>query len=280
MPVTTFNPVQDVYIAAAYPTTNFFEPPDGEHLFVGTFTSAADIYRSLLQFFPNLPQNINIERAILRLALFRIDNIAGTVSVYGLVGDFNQTEVTYSTAPATGFLFGGPVTPITGSLPLPVDIDITSLVRGWVNGSIPNNGIELRGIENANDNILRFASTRFPDSRAWPQLIVTWSQGTISPQVEDFVLGPGFTTPILMKGREQITFIINNTSGAPISGNVQLSQDGGASYDDDPATAFVSLAAGAELVITVNFVADLARIHVTAATGTNYWNVSAQSRDE
>lgn len=50
MPVTTFTPIQNVYISSAYPDQNFANRTQGDVLFVGTFTSPNDIYRSLLLF--------------------------------------------------------------------------------------------------------------------------------------------------------------------------------------------------------------------------------------
>jgi len=40
MPVTTFTPIQNVYISSAYPDQNFANRTQGDVLFVGTFTSS------------------------------------------------------------------------------------------------------------------------------------------------------------------------------------------------------------------------------------------------
>ena len=87
MPETTFSPVQDVYIASAYPDRNFFNRTQGDVLFVGSFTNENDIYRSLLQFdlftpYHGIPPNSSIENATLQLAMYRNDNpgVAGSGS--------------------------------------------------------------------------------------------------------------------------------------------------------------------------------------------------------
>ncbi|MEN6391219.1 MAG: hypothetical protein ABFD04_12445 [Syntrophomonas sp.] len=40
MPVTTFDPVQDVYISSAYADQNFYNRTQGNVLFAGSFTGA------------------------------------------------------------------------------------------------------------------------------------------------------------------------------------------------------------------------------------------------
>jgi hypothetical protein len=49
--------------------------------------------------------------------------------------------------------------------------DVTNLVRGWVNGTLPNNGIMLRSPETSGPN-LRFFSTR--EGGNSPQLVITY----------------------------------------------------------------------------------------------------------
>lgn len=166
---------------------------------------------------------------------------------------------------------------------MPIDgaviLDVTGLVRGWLNGIVPNNGIELRGIENADDNILGFRSTRFPDSTFWPQLTVGWTTGTLSFLTQDTLSGaPNASVVIHMAGIEQVTFTINNTTNAELKGAIQVSLDNGATFFDDPATAF-TIAAGGETVISYTVAADLVRIHITSAGAGNY-TIQAKTRDE
>jgi len=185
MPLAFLTPKKDVYIASAFPDINFnnHKKNEGDFLFVGTFTGADDIFRSLLQFDlfdpgAGIPSNRTIQEAVLFLHLSRNDN-AGVAQVYcfRLFDSFNANEVTFNTVPMSHFpisdFAGGAVTP--AATPISVALNITSLVQSWYLGLIPNNGIELRGIENGNNNILGFRSTRFTNRSFWPSLVVNWA---------------------------------------------------------------------------------------------------------
>lgn len=182
MQLTVFNPIQDVYISSAYPDQNFANHTQGDVLFIGSFSSATAVYRSLLQFDVvdanrGIPPNSTIINATLNLFYYRNDNV-GTAEIngYRLLNYFNQNTVSYNTAPLSSFpvaIFSEVLTLVSDL----VDIDITVLVQGWYSGSIPNTGIELRGLENANNNLVGFRSTRYENPISWSFLEVTWNKG-------------------------------------------------------------------------------------------------------
>ncbi|MGI6128342.1 MAG: DNRLRE domain-containing protein [Planifilum sp.] len=285
MPISVFNPIQNVYIASAYPDTNFANRTKGDVLFVGTFTGAADIYRSLLQFnlsepTHGIPPNSTIRAATLVLNMYRNDRLfAAQVSVYRLLDFFNQKTVTFNSAPGSSFpaRIAGPDTPVVS--PSSVRLGVTELVRGWYSGTIPNTGVELRGIEDANDNIIGFRSTRFPDSTVWPSLEVVWAKGTVSITTTDSLIGaPNQSRVVDMRGQEQATFLINNTTNGNLQGFVQVSQDNGATMINDPSTLF-NLLPGQQTVINYTTAADLVRVRFTAA-GAGAYTVQSKTRDE
>lgn len=245
MPVNYFVPIQDVYISSAYGNTNFYAPPQGEVLFVGSYTEANDIYRTLLQFdlfgVNGLPPNITIISAFLQLYLYRNDNLnIATLDGYEVLNSFNEQIVTFNNAPPSFFsvsvFTNGEYTPT--SVPFPINIEMTSQVQNWYTRSSPNNGIELRGIENSANNILGFKSTRFPNSRFWPKLLVVWSKGTVSEEFSVLDSVPGFSDPIFMEGMDQVTFQIANSTNAPMQGVIQVSLYSGASFSTVPNTGF------------------------------------------
>ena len=210
-------------------------------MFVGTFTSPNDIYRSLLLFDVSpsnraIPPNSTIESASLILSMYRNDN-PGTalVEVLRLVDFFDQNTVTFNNRPPTS-LFQGAVIP--QAAPALVSINLSLLVEGWYSGSIPNNGIEIRGLENEDNNIVGFRSTRFPNSGFWPALQVTWSKGTVSGTVFEQLSGaPAMSSLIDMSGKEQATFIILNSTNGTLQGSVLL-QNSGTNPVSDHNTAF------------------------------------------
>lgn len=91
-----------------------------------------------------LPANPNIAKATLRLYVDAVVG-GGSFDVYQLNSSWNENTLTYNNAPALGISATGshPVAITASSLNQFVLIDITSLVQGWANGTIPNNGVAL-----------------------------------------------------------------------------------------------------------------------------------------
>ncbi|NLB17666.1 MAG: DNRLRE domain-containing protein [Syntrophomonadaceae bacterium] len=281
MPVTTFTAIQDVYISSAYPNQNFANRTQGDVLFVGTFTGATDIYRSLLQFDifdpdRGIPPNSTIESASLLLFMYRNDNLGtAQVEAFRVANFFDQNTVTFNTRPPTGLISGIIIPQATPGV---VNISLSSLVQGWYDGTIPNNGVELRGLENNNNNIVGFRSTRFSDNAFWPALQVTWSKGTVSDTVVDRLSGaPAMSSLIDMSGQDQATFLIRNTTNGTLRGSVLL-QNSGIDPVNDPSTAF-SIPAAEVHVINYTAAADFLRLRFTAA-GIGIYTVQSKTRDE
>jgi len=120
--------------------------------------------------------------------MYRNDN-PGTarIEVFRLTDFFDENTVTFINRPPSGLIQSSV---IPSAAPAPVNINLSLLVARWYSGAIPNNGIELRGVENNKNNIIGFRSTRFLDSIFWPALQVTWSKGTVSGTVFDQRSGP------------------------------------------------------------------------------------------
>lgn len=284
MPVTVITPIQDVYIASSYPETNFDNqnPNEGQVLFVGSFTGVGDVYRSLLQFDVvdanhGIPPNSTIIDARLKLSYYRKDSAGAVqVDVYRLLQFFNQNTVTFNTSPLSSFptiiastVFMSPSGTIT--------FNLTSLVQGWYNGAIPNNGIELRGLESATDIIIGMRSTRFVDSSFWPSLEVTWAKGTLSDPVTDTLSGaPTFTTFVDMAGKEQATWLIYNPTATSVSGIVQVTQ-GNLLIDTN--TDF-TVPAGQTGIVYFTGAVNTARLKITAGPPTDTYTISVETRDE
>lgn len=286
MPTATyFLPVQDVYISSAYGDTNFYAPPQGEVLFAGSYTGADDIYRTLLQFdlwgANRLPPNITIISAFLQLYMYRNDNVnVATLNGYSILESFNQQIVTFNSAPPVWFpvseFTNGEYTPPSAASP--INIEMTRLVQNWYDGQMPNNGIELRGVENDANNILGFRSTRFPNSRFWPKLLVIWSKGTVSEEFSVIDTIPGFSDPIFMEGQEQVTFQISNNTNAPMQGVIQVSLYSGASFSTVPNTEF-TIPVGESRAVSLTAAANYARVAILSG-GTGAYTVKSMTRDE
>lgn len=166
------SPTEDAFISQAAPDTNF---GDSFTLLIGRFTTPGDIYRSLLKFdLSTIPPGYTINYAALRLFIYRKDTSGPQpASIERTLSNFNENTVTFSNAPsgvATGI-----VTTITDvDLNQFISIEITSLVQGWHNGSIPNTGLEIIGDESTY-SLIGFFSKDFNNSDLWPELEIAFS---------------------------------------------------------------------------------------------------------
>jgi hypothetical protein len=91
-----------------------------------------------------LPASPNIAKATLRLYVDAVVG-GGSFDVYQLNSNWNESTLNYNNAPALGTSAtgGNPVAINVLSMNQFVLIDITSLVQGWANGTIANDGIAL-----------------------------------------------------------------------------------------------------------------------------------------
>jgi len=170
----TYIPGQDSYIAQFYPDTNFGNSPA---LFISRYLQCCDIYRSLVQFdLCNLckliPITCDIEEAILELTIYRNEISCGSIDlkVFHLLNTWDEITVTWNNQPPVPATPDA-IIPINAGFLGTISVDITDLVRDWHNGSIPNNGILLKGDETQN-NLVGFFSKDSDNSSFWPKLHV------------------------------------------------------------------------------------------------------------
>jgi len=130
-------PSQDTFASSATPKVNY---GPSIALVVGPGST------SYVQFnLSGVPAGAIVSKATLRLY---VDAVAtkGSFDVYQLNSAWSENTLTYNTpAPALGASATGghPVAIGAGSNNQFLLIDITSLAQGWVNGTIPNNGVAL-----------------------------------------------------------------------------------------------------------------------------------------
>lgn len=233
-------PFQDTYVSEWYNTENF---GNNIALYISQYLQPGDDYRSLLQFdLRAIPAISTIEKAVLELTMYRNEtqDIPVTISVHRLLGSWNQFSVSWINQPPAYKIPDATIT-IDNSTPLgKIYIDITELVKGWYDGSIPNNGLLLKGNEAMND-LIGFRSTRFEDSSTWPILHINYINGIIETIDKEELIIPEYppyapleaSTPIPLGPRKQATFLVKNASE---SCNVQAIIQVG--YSNDPNETF------------------------------------------
>jgi hypothetical protein len=130
-------PSADTFVSSATPKINY---GPSIALAVGPGTT------SFVQFnLAGFPANATIGKATLRLYVNAVGK-DGSFDVYEVNNAWTESKLTYNTpAPIPGISAtgGNPISVTTASANQFVLIDITTLARGWLNGTILNNGIAL-----------------------------------------------------------------------------------------------------------------------------------------
>jgi len=130
-------PGADTFVTSTYPKTNF---GPSITLAVGQGTTG------LLQFnLSGIPASATVTKASLRLY---VDAVAtsGKFDVYNITSNWSENAVNYNNRPTIGssVSVNGPVTVGSSSWNQFLLIDITPEVQGWLNGTIPNNGLAIQ----------------------------------------------------------------------------------------------------------------------------------------
>lgn len=212
-------PFQDAYVSEWYASENFGSKIA---LFVSQYLRPGDDYRSLLQFnLDKIPPDSTIEEATLELSAYR-NEVSGppiNVTAHRLLNRWNQYSVTWNNQPEAKPTPDGVVTVFSGPPNEKVCIDITNLVQGWYDGSIPNHGLLLKGNERNND-LVGFRSINFEDRETWPVLHIKYADDKLKIYPKETLVIPDpvqcapleASTPIPLGARTKATFLVKNDS--------------------------------------------------------------------
>lgn len=234
MQTFSFQPTQNVLILNFDPDQNF---NGNSNLYVGQASGTPNTdYRSLLQFdISSIPVGSTITGARLKLYIAgnSVPGLSKPTQIFRLLEGFDANTVTFNNQPNRSSTASA-VTVITSQIDTYITWDITTLVNGWYNGSIPNNGIIVIGVE-SQSALTQFKSTFFDDSNEWPVLEIDFVQG-INTQfsVENVVTGNTFAgSTSISLGPRSSTFVIKNTGGANDAVvKLQISSDGTTWFDN------------------------------------------------
>lgn len=136
--------IGDTWVSANSPTTN-----SGNAQFVdvaGANSSIGGGY-ALLQFdLSSLPApgpQVQCVNATLTFFVIQVFSAPSQVLWAPVLGAWNESTVTYATAPPQGSILGEAPINIPGAMQY-VSIDVTQVVNSWLNGTLPNNGFALQ----------------------------------------------------------------------------------------------------------------------------------------
>ncbi len=139
------------------------------------------VFRSLVKFdLSAIPANTPITSA--RLSVYLIESCdfpdrTRTVTPYRAGASWSETGVTWSSQPPIGESYGSVDVP--SRIWQRYSMDVTGLVRGWINGSFPNNGLVLRSVETvSSDSGSVGFGTREGSATYIPYLDITYPGGS------------------------------------------------------------------------------------------------------
>jgi hypothetical protein len=172
-------PAANTYTKEMHPSTIYGAGGAIASLDLQTGANNGNVY---LQFsLEGIPPNASVQKATLQLYVNQVLG-AGSFDVFGLDSSWSQNTLTYTNAPALGVS-------ATGNNPVAIPeiadqfilIDVTPLVQGWVNGTIPNNGLALSMTTSTGG--LLFDSKEATQTSHMPelQIVLNGSAGTQGP---------------------------------------------------------------------------------------------------
>lgn len=179
------NPSNDIYISEAYPKKSFNE---ADYLFVGRYSNERDRYRFFLRFniselHEKIPKNSSISSIVLRLTVFRNEIPENHkqlgAGVYRLTGEVDLTNITWADQPGFAEAPEAMVNLAAGTFGN-IDINLTGLVKGWYEKTIPNYGIVIKGDEGIN-NIIGIRKSNYLNGEFGPKLIIDY----VNERLED-----------------------------------------------------------------------------------------------
>jgi len=187
-----------------------------------TNASVSTETRALIGFtLPSIPSNETITSAVLKVTVTTTGT--STVSVKRINASWTESGVTWANI-NTSFNATAETTftPSSGTKSL----DITTLVQGWANGSITNNGVGLTAALAASGSTAQFASKENATTTSRPQLVITTA--LISPSLtmvksSSVVSDPrnGSTNPKAIPGAVvRYTVSVSNSTAGTADSNV------------------------------------------------------------
>jgi predicted secreted protein len=185
-PPNTFYAVADSCVLQGYPTVNFGDTMDMWVGYDDYLNPDGKIARSLIRFnLSAIPAGTPIDSAVLGLYLVSSWDFPGetrTITTYRITSAWSESKVTWNNKPSFSTAYGS--APVTHGEWGWYSFNITNLVRGWINGTIPNRGVMLRGPEwSGPDSSWKGFATR-EDYPYEPRLVITYAGAGASSQAQ------------------------------------------------------------------------------------------------
>lgn len=163
------------FVSSAMPYNNYSNYP---LIYTGTDTSLENCIGYLNIPLPLLPVSM-VDSAKLQLSVITKSGAAASpITVNRVTQPFYTSSVTYNTQP-TFEATTSSINVKTSDLYQTVEIDITTLVNQWINGTYTNNGIALTNSDGT--TIVEFANNNIVYEPYFPNLVLSYSSTPIGP---------------------------------------------------------------------------------------------------
>lgn len=174
---------KSVFVSEYYKNINLRKSKDAT-LFIGRFRGGGDSYRSLMQFDLGKLSSDNFDKAYLIMDITRneISQASSQVGVYRMLRDWEEKAVTWESALAQAAVPELTFTVIQGWTGLLI-VDLTQLVRRWLDYTYLNYGIILVGDETINSLIAVNHSAYASTERA-PHIVTLSRKGNVAKPIE------------------------------------------------------------------------------------------------
>ncbi len=162
-------PGKNVYISEYYSKKNYYSSKD-KALFIGRYKKEKDNFRTILQFDLEDWHNKEIVAAYLMMHICRneIDSGIVQVAIHRILTEWDEKTISWNDQIYIGEVPELTFPMVTGWTGL-IIVDISLLVKRWLNHTYINNGIVLIGNESAN-NLVAISNLKNDDKKTWPRI--------------------------------------------------------------------------------------------------------------
>jgi PKD repeat protein len=182
--------IADACVIQVAPSSNFGSATD---MWVGyDHCIPAEISRSLVQFdVSSIPAGASISTATLSLRLVNSCDMGErthVVAAYRTTASWSESSVTWDTQPGYAEQYGSASIPsLTWEW---YEFDVTDLARGWVDGSLTNYGLMVRGPESSGNDSARLGFGTRESGLYTPTLVIEYTT-TAAPRVDSITPDSG-----------------------------------------------------------------------------------------
>src|ERR1700730_11210062 len=170
-------PASDSFTNSNQPTTNF---GTNVSLKIDGTVAKKTYIRFDLSSLPTGTTGSQISKATLQLFVNTVNN-AGTFDVFRVTSAWNEASITFNNAPSVAAT--ADLSAISaGTTNSFVSLDITPLVKNWVDGVLPNNGVALTPSSGSGINVFLDSKEASGTSHPPQLLVFLQNQGPVGPQ--------------------------------------------------------------------------------------------------